>query len=308
MKMIRNVVFKEEDVTADDIFICTIGYEERSRYLLTKIETIIRNENILVLYFDDLKTSKEIAAFLNEKNAKSIKTMNIKYEQGEEVAEVIASFIDGLDELTGKVYIDYSAMPRSWYSMLPVKVGSQLLSEVYFLYVVGEYPCDYKTYPSAGIDSYSLIGHPSLRNKKRLHVIGIGYDSIRTNALLSILDPDMYSVCSAHYSQDAEMEERVREVNRKALERAVSSLNLLVDDFSFLVARLCEMANEYLPLGDVVFVPDGPKPLIMAMSLVSQILDKEGIVCIHVSRNLGCFEPINVLPTNNVLCFGFKNE
>ena len=115
----------------------------------------------------------------------------------------------------------------------------------------------------------------------------------------------MYTVCSAHYSQDSEMEQRVHVKNRKVLERAVSSASFFTDDFSFLVARLCEMANEYLPLGDVILVPDGPKPLIMAISLVPQIIGREGVVCMHVSRNRECYEPIEVQATENVLCFGF---
>ena len=306
MQMIKNIDFKYENVKINDIFICAIGYEERSRYLLNKMKDIVCNENILVLYFEDLKTSKEIMAYIEDKNVSSIKTVDIKYEQGEDAADIIISFLDELKDLAGKVYIDYSAMPRSWYSKLPFKISQGLLTEAYFLYVVGNYPCDYKAYPSAGIDSYSLIGRPTLRDQKRLHVIGIGYDSVRTEALLSILDPDMYAVCSAHYSLDNEMEQRVFEVNRKVIERAVSSASLVMDDFSFLVARLCEMANEYLPLGDVVFVPDGPKPLIMAMSLVPRIIDREGVVCMHVSRNLECYEPMDVEPTENVLCFGFK--
>lgn len=56
---------------------------------------------------------------------------------------------------------------------LPDKISQKLQAEVYFLYVVGDYPCDYKAYPSAEIDSYSLIGRSSLRDKKRLHIIGM---------------------------------------------------------------------------------------------------------------------------------------
>ena len=308
MQKISNYSFELGDVKKNDLFICAIGYEERSRFLLSKINTIIYHDNILVLYFDDLKESKEFVTYIGERNDSGIKTISFKYEQGEDVAEAIISFLDEHKKSNGKVYIDYSAMPRSWYSKLPITIGEKYEAEAFYLYVVGDYPCDYKAYPSAGIDSYSIIGHSSLRDKKRLHIIGIGYDSVRTKALLSILDPDMYAVCSAHYSQDEEMDLRVCEVNDKVLERAFSSVSLHTDDFEFMVARLCEMANEYLPLGDVVFVPDGPKPLIMAMSLVPQILKSEGVVCMHVSRNAECYEPMDVKPTDKVLCFGFKKE
>ena len=306
MHKINNCQFKPEKIKENDVFICTIGYEERSRYLLDIIKHTISSQNILVLYFDDLENNDRIMAYIEKIQSMSIKTIKVRYEQGENITTAIISFLDELQDLTGNVYVDYSSMSRSWYSKLPISLSSKLSSEVYFLYVLGEYPCDYKAYPSAGIDSYSLIGCPTLRNQKRLHIIGIGYDSVRTEALLSILDPDMYMVCSANFSQDEEMKHRVAEVNRHVLEQSVASLNLYTDDFSFLVARLCEIANEYLPLGDVVFVPDGPKPLIMAMSLVPQIVNKEGVVCMHVSRNIECYEPLDVKPTSNVLCFSFK--
>ena len=109
-------------------------------------------------------------------------------------------------------------------------------------------------------------------------------------------------------AKDDEMEKKVHEVNEHVLKQAVSSISLYTDDFSFLVARLCEVANEYLPMGDVVFVPDGPKPLIMAMSLVPQLLNKQGVVCMLVSRNLDCYEPLDVKPKKTILCFGFRGE
>ena len=308
MWKIKNVGFECNIVNEDDVFICAVGYEERSRYLLDKLKKTIRNKNILVFFFEDLNNENELLRYINGLKASSINTFKVGYDQGEEVVDIISSFLDGFSNSKVNVYIDYSSMPRSWYSKLPVKISEIFKSEVYFLYVVGEYPCDYKVYPSAGIDSYSLIGRSSLRDKKRLHVIGIGYDSIRTEALISILDPDMYSVCSASYSKDDEMEKKVHEVNEHVLKQAVSSISLYTDDFSFLVARLCEVANEYLPMGDVVFVPDGPKPLIMAMSLVPQLLNKQGVVCMLVSRNLDCYEPLDVKPKKTILCFGFRGE
>lgn len=104
MEKIRNVNFQQEDVKANDIFICTVGYEERSRYLLNKMRNIVCNDNILVLYFDDLKESKEIMAYIEEKNSLSIKTVNINYEQGEDVAEIIISFLDGLKDFLQRRY------------------------------------------------------------------------------------------------------------------------------------------------------------------------------------------------------------
>jgi hypothetical protein len=104
------------------------------------------------------------------------------------------------------------------------------------------------------------------------------------------------------------MEQRVCEVNKHIIEQALSFVSLCTDDFKHMVARLCEIAYEYLPLGDVVLVPDGPKPLIMAMSLVPQLLGKEGVVCMHVSRNPKCREFVNVSATGTIIGFNSYDD
>jgi hypothetical protein len=44
------------------------------------------------------------------------------------------------------------------------------------------------------------------------------------------------------------------------------------------------MTREFSALGDVILVPDGPKPLVLAASLVPEFLCKPGIVSFHVRR------------------------
>ena len=58
-----------------------------------------------------------------------------------------------------------------------------------------------------------------------------------------------------------------------------------------------------LEVGDIVLVPDGPKPLIMAMSLIPEIVGIPGISCLHVSRNKKFFKPIDVEAIDSVIGF-----
>ncbi len=298
-----NYVYDINSIKKDDIFVCVIGFEERSLYFLKKIISFSTIPNILALTFSDLNKKKVNVGIINDLKSYKAVVKECSYEQGYDVAKVIMDYLDEYSLPKSDVIIDYSSMPRTWYSTLPYELNNKYDNDFYYLYDVGEYPYDYKTYPSAGIKSYSQLGRTSLRDNKRMHIIGIGYDSVRTEALLSILNPDMYMVCSAHCSTDMEMEKKVREVNKRILDQAVSCTELFTDDFSFMLSRLCEIANEYLPLGDVIFVPDGPKPLIMAMSLVPQLLRKEGIVCMHISRNSEGYTIPKVSPTENVICF-----
>ena len=51
-------------------------------------------------------------------------------------------------------------------------------------------------------------------------------------------------------------------------------------------------------------MPDGPKPLVFAMSMVPLLLEKLGVTCLHVSRNKEYYNAINVDPTDKI--YGFS--
>ena len=198
-------------------------------------------------------------------------------------------------------------MPRRWYYKLPILLKKILreLDKVYFWYVAGKYPGNYKTYPSAGIDSFSVFGKPSLRiGTKRTHIVGLSYDAVRTSALISILDPDSYITCNAYNKNNSEINNNVRLANTRVISMANMEVSLQIDDFFFMISKLCEIVNEFLPLGDVILVPDGPKPLIFAMSLIPLLVDKVGVICLHVSRNKEFYSAVDVEPTEIV--YGFS--
>ncbi|MFR3529035.1 MAG: hypothetical protein ACLTTZ_00490 [Lachnospiraceae bacterium] len=121
---------------------------------------------------------------------------------------------------------------------------------------------------------------------------------------LNILDPDSYVTCNAYNKNNSEINENVHLVNSRVISMATMEISLQIDDFSFMIAKLCEVVREFLPLGDVILVPDGPKPLIFAMSLVPLLIDKAGITCLHVSRNKDFYNAVNVKPTDFI--YGFS--
>jgi len=304
----QSVDFDIEEIKPIDIFICAIGYEGRSQHLLNRLKGKINASNILVFYFEDYKTHSHVKAYLDSLDETIVRSEK-KYGDGECVRKEIIEFINEHFDSESHVHIDYSSMPRNWYCQLPLDSDVLKRDNVTYWYVGGKYPVSYDVYPSAGIEGYSVIGRPSLRMKnKRLHVIGLGYDTVRTKALISILDPDMYSVCDAFEAGDKEMDDNVHLANAQIISQAISEISLQMNDFSFMVAKLCEIAVEFLPLGDVIFVPDGPKPLIMAMSLVPLILKREGISCLHVSRNNQCYEPVMVEASEFISGFAVKES
>lgn len=232
-----NQEFDKRCLNKNDIFICAFGYESRSMSLYKKIKSVISTSNILAFVFDDYKKYDYIANQIDEViHEKEIIIEMVKYESAIEVCNNIKKMIraktQGEEAIT--VHIDYSSMPRKWYCQLPLLLGSNLREKdkVFFWYVTGTYPVDYEAYPSAGIDSFSVLGKPSLRiGTKRMHVIGLSYDAVRTSAMISILDPDSYITCNAYNRDNKEISDNVRLVNEQVISRANMEISLQIDDF-----------------------------------------------------------------------------
>ena len=305
-----NQQFCDELLKKDDIFVFALGYESRSLALYNRIKLKLSAENMLVFVFDDYKKYDYVAPQIDSIiTANGITVENVNYDSysivNKKIEEMVKNRVQEKTSVT--IHIDYSSMPRRWYYRLPILIKNRLrkIDKAYFWYVAGHYPMDYEAYPSAGIDSFSVFGKSSLRvGEKRTHIVGLSYDAIRTSALISILDPDSYITCNAYNKSSSEIHNNVQLVNSRVISMASMEISLQIDDFSFMISKLSELVNEFLPLGDVILVPDGPKPLIFAMSLIPLLVDKIGVTCLHISRNKEFYNAINVEPTDNI--YGFS--
>ena len=307
-----DVTFNLCKVKNDDLFICSVGYEERSYYLLNQFRSRVLSKNILVFSFDELvaKTKKKnriLDAQLNE-----LLLIPSLYRDTQSFISKVSEFVSSKIEHDKviNVYIDYSYMPRMWYCKLPsLQMNYNKSINIIFLYTEGIYPLEYYDYPTAGIGSLvPFSGMPSLRTHlKRTHIVSLSYDVIRTEGLLSMLDPESIITCNAYDPDDRKVYENILEINESILSRADYSLTFHLDNFSFIVAKICEVINENLPLGDVVLIPDGPKPLIFALSLSAKLLEeKKGLTCMQILRS-NCEDPVvEVHPKEKVLAFSIR--
>lgn len=304
-----DINFDIDKVQEQDLFVCSVGYEERSYYLLNKIKSKIPSANILVFSFDELVNKTDKPNRIKEEKLADIKTISSLYGDSQMFFDTIIDFISSKESQDKEmnIYIDYSYMPRMWYCPLPFLLRNSFdKGNITFLYSEGIYPDNYFDYPSAGIASLvPYSGKPTLRTQlKRTHIIALSYDVIRTEGLLSMLDPESIITCNAYDSDYKEIYEHLVLVNEGVISRADYSLSFHLDNFSFMVAKLCEVVNENLPLGDVVIIPEGPKPLIFALSLVGELLkDKPGITCLQILRNNLEDPVVEVKPNGKVVSF-----
>jgi len=290
----------------EDLYIFAMGYEHRSFFLYDQLREKFPTSKPIVFVLDDYMkypdTAEKVKELENKKISFFTENYNDSHKVQKRILDLVNDYIAQRDSAT--IHIDYSSMPRSWYCRLPILLKRTIrkTDKVYFWYVEGEYPASHEEYPSSGIDAFSFFsGKPSLQiENNRIHVVALGYDVIRTQAILSITDPSYLVACYAYNPEREGFLENLKQVNDPILSRAAISVSLHVDDFEFMVSKLCDTANELLPVGDVVLIPDGPKPLIFALSLVPDLIGKPGITCLHITRNNEHFEVVDVTPTGTV--------
>lgn len=310
MYKIENFSFEDENWGEVDLFVACLGYEQRSFFLLDKIKEKVPQEKIMVFTMDDYSTfDSSLTERINQWSDKKI----IRYTDSDLFKEtVIQSVISETDGRPVKIVIDYSSMPRSWYSGLPELFSEKLIpgSQVHFFYSEGEYTKKPEFYSTAGTESYHVIsGRSSFRtDRPRTHFIGVGYDFIRTQGLISVLDPEECVILEAYNYNKGIVQENIEELNRFTLVQTACSIRFNLEDIEFMIARLRELINEYYYIkeSDIILVPDGPKPLIFVMSMMPWLMGKEGITCLYVTRNSSEVKKEDVLPQGDIV--GFKLE
>ena len=299
--------YQYADLSENDILICALGYECRSYYLLEKNLATRNSSNTLIINFDDLQKEYLSNNLLCEIEALELKTKICSYVQGERFQEHVIDFLNEVveGEATKRIYIDYSAMPRNWYCALPGKIENEIQNrslELVFLYVAGTYPEKYESYPTAGIDCLKLFSGGALPriDSQRTHLIALSYDTRRTQSLLSMLEPEFLIVCYAYDTPEKKAE--IEEVNQDIIRRASASIALPINDFVYILQKMNEIIIEQTCDGQIIIIPDGPKPLIFAMSLSSILADiDDDITCLHINRN-------ELLADNKVKVLARENE
>ena len=307
---ISQLILEDPDSTAvKEIFVFALGYEERSIEIFNKY---FKDESIpkLCFLFKDYEKHEIPKQNKGEVEIKAVEPIEVEYKDYDSVISYFKKAVLELKTCSGRVniHIDYSSMPRSWYCRLSFEALGILDKDdkVFFWYSKGIYVEQGGSLPSAGVEDVEvLVGKPSLRpTNNRSHIFGLGLDYLRSQAIYSVLDPAYLVNAYSHSSKDNTMRDEVLKVNSDLFSSAAYSVLLPMDDFSFSISKLTETVNELLFKGDVVLVPDGPKPLILALSMIPYIANKVGVICLHVKRHEGFFKPINVKATGVI--YGFS--
>jgi hypothetical protein len=293
-----------------ELHVVVSGYETRGTAWARKTNAVRDGAQVIVFGFLEMQDSLQRPANDAFYRDCGLEVKNFSRDDADGVLEQVGSAVEILkrDNAPLRVHVDYSCMPRRWYCSLPLAIEKFLRPQdrAYFWYSPGNYSIG--EYPTAGVSDFHVFaGRASLSARFRTHVFGLGFDRIRANAICSVLDPQ-YLVC--FYADPGVKEDYVRKVqmdNRDILSQANLSFTLPINDFNASFTRLFAIASDFQQFGDVVFVPDGPKPLILASSLVPLVFGKAGTLCFHVARRkTKDHQPIDVVPTGDIYGFVYS--
>ncbi len=300
-----------DDSEKKHLFIFSVGYEERS---LTIYEKFIKNKNILKIcfLFNDWENHRRAKNHKKKIDQDTLNPIIVDYKDSEIIANTLIEQILSLQPTTESlnIHIDYSSMPRGWYCNIPYKINKILRpkDKVYFWYSEGEYLRKAEVWPSAGIQDVEVFSGKSSSKaiNDRSHIFGIGFDVLRAQAIYSVLDPSYLVVTYSHPTGYNKMREVLLDVNKDLISTAAFYSALPTESFLFSVSKLYEIVKELSSEGDVILVPDGPKPQILAYSLVPLLFNRAGVICLHVKRHPRFYNPLNVKSKGRFFGFSYS--
>lgn len=299
------------------LVVTTSGYEARNRYWLQQtVKTLQAGDRLqhLVIGFREFADALSRPA-----NDQFYRGMGLTIEPAdasegkrfrELVVQRIVQLLDVAKDDPIEVHVDYSCMPRLWYCDLPCLLLNALRphDKAFLWYTPGEYPD--VDYPTAGVEDFRVFsGRPSLNPRVRTHIFGLGFDRVRSQAIWSVLDPQNLVCFYADPAVKASYVERVRSDNRDVLSAANHAFSVPLDNFIYAYGLIASVVTEFRSIGDVVIVPDGPKPLILASSLIPMRLAVPGVLCFHVTRRKGQnYQPVDVSPIGEPFGLSFSGN
>ncbi len=183
-----------------------------------------------------------------------------------------------------KLLVDYSSMSRLWYAGILnwINVAQEDKEVVVdLLYSVGEYRGEY---PSMVINDILSIpgceGSP-VPFKKSVAVFGLGFDEYAPLCVLDRLEADEVYAYLADPAVFNEYPRIAREKNKELIKHAKAILSLPLKSVEVTYRYLAEVISPYKQDSNIIFIPMGPKPHILAAILLSMRFGD--IVCLRVS-------------------------
>jgi len=187
------------------------------------------------------------------------------------------------------ILVDYSSMSRTWYSAVlswARNLSSKNPITIDFVYSVGNHVDLPKSRPPVIKDILAVPGCEggAIRLGRAVAVFGLGFDGEATLCAHDLLEPDLVYAYYASPVGYPKYEGVIPNRNKVFLERhspVISPLVLPLESMSQTFVYLAELIAPHRLDSDILFVPMGPKPQVLASILLACRFRE--ITCLHVS-------------------------
>lgn len=275
IEIVSQVIFEEINPSKKDILICASGYETRSIYVAQNLGERFHNKIVFGIN-SYLENSNRI------KNDKFYREQGFKYQiENEDTGEkIILSIHEIINSSSNSVniYIDYSSMPRTWYSELIRYLGDLNFKQnvsVIFLYSEGKFvkPSDKETY-NLHVEPLRGFTYASVPEKPTALIIGLGYETRRPLGLKEYFDASKMVLFLTDEQTSGKYYSEVIKKNKILLE-TVEKKNpndvfyYPVNDQEFTFFNLERVCKEIQKSYRIVIAPCGPKFFTLCSLLVA---------------------------------------
>ena len=262
-------------------FIFAIGVESRTKFVIEKLlQSGIRINNVLILSYKDSNNQNDIdqsVAYFKDLFAKEgIPVLDEKLETDSKrsVWQLLNIHLVNIED--NHILVDYSAMSRAWYASIlywfKQKTSKAHQTFLYFLYAIGKYSKDIaeKEVVIKKIEVVPGCEGGNYRHDKTIAVFGLGFYGYMSLCACEQIEPDeIYTISTKEDPVDGfVIKDRIG--NKELIERANINFSFPVSSVVQAYRCLSEIANTHIAKGDeVILVPMGPKPQVLASILVS---------------------------------------
>jgi hypothetical protein len=193
-----------------NILIAAFGYESRAALYTKSFIDLYGLKDYLIVDFQDFKIGlgrKKNEQFLSDMGIQTLEITSADYDLFIEKVEAKINSVRALNCQPIAIHVDYSCMPRSWYCGLATRLAKFIKpneDQLLLWYTPGLY--NPNAFEPSGIDDFDVfLGQASLSPSARTHILGLGFESVRAQAILTVIDPE-YMICYyAHPGLEAVM-------------------------------------------------------------------------------------------------------
>lgn len=282
---IRIQDIKISDVYAEDydlaLFAC--GYEKRCTFLLGNLD-IVKIKEARVLKHLNNKT--EDGFYENEQFFLDLFPDNVVEVSANDLQLYQILHSCQFEKDSVRILVDYSSMSKMWYNAMfnwfkfEERVSSCIID---FVYTKGIYRNEFN--PLLIHDILALPGcEGSFYNKdKTIALFGLGFDATVALTVFDRFEPDIVGTYYASPGSSVGDSIKVKEKNSQFLKsHADFTLKFPISNISAIVGELKELLTDNLGKDNIIIVPLGPKPHVLASIILSHRYNQH-ITCLRVS-------------------------